>query len=86
MSFDEVWTKAALADIGEVPVAGRDQIEALVREICRDPRAVGRPDLSGAGASHAEDRVAVAGPAVVFYRVIDAEDKIVYIARVRWRT
>jgi hypothetical protein len=72
----------AVASLHDVPVSGRDQIEALVADVCRDP-SIGVEDLLGAD-DVGPARVAVAGLAVVFYQVIE-DVKIVRVVRVAWR-
>jgi ABC-type sulfate/molybdate transport systems ATPase subunit len=79
-AFDEVWTKAADLALAALPVAARDQVEALVREICRNPMGLGWPkELDGP----ARDRVAVASLVAVTYQV-DELERQVHIAMVRW--
>lgn len=79
---EDVWTKAALDSLAGVPLAERDQIEALVAEICRDPYGRGTAD------PEVEDllgrmRIAVSRRAVVYYQVVD--DDVIKITRVFWR-
>lgn len=79
---EDVWTKAALDSLAGVPLAERDQIEALVSEICRDPYGRGTED------PEVEDllgrmRIAVSRRAVVYYQVVD--DDVIKITRVFWR-
>jgi hypothetical protein len=78
--YDELWSAAAVADVQALPTAVRDQVEALVREICRDP--------SGRGSFEPPDvprtRVRDAGLLAVQYQV-DELDRLVYIRRVTWR-
>lgn len=80
---EDVWSKAALEALSGVPLAERDQIEALVGEICRDPFGLGaddpaQPDPLGRA------RVAVSRRAVVFYEVVDED--IVRVVRIFWRS
>jgi hypothetical protein len=80
---EDIWTKLALEAAASLPLAERDQLEALVGEICRDPFGRGiedpaLPDPLGRA------RVATARRAVVFYEVVDED--IVRITRVFWRS
>lgn len=75
---EDVWTKPALDSLAAIPLAARDQIEALVAEICRDPYGRGTED------PESEDllgrmRIAAVRRAVVYYQVVD--DDIVKITR-----
>lgn len=83
-AFDEIWLKPALVDLAEIPQAGREQIETLVREMCRDPYAVGRPFVAARPDMLGRDRQVVEGLAEVHYRVIDDMDRIVYVCRALW--
>lgn len=79
---EDEWTKRALDAAAALSVADRDQLEALVGEICRDPYGRGiedpaLPDPLGRA------RVATSRRGVVFYEVVD--DDIVKITRVFWR-
>lgn len=79
---EDEWTKRALESLAAVPVGARDQIEALVNDICARPFEAGVvdptvQDLLGRA------RVAIDGQATVFFEVVDAE--IVKIVRVMWR-
>jgi plasmid stabilization system protein ParE len=80
---EDIWTKTALDSLTAVPLAGRDQIEALVADICRDPYGRGTAD------PESEDllgrlRIAATRRAVVYYQVVDEE--IIRITRVYWRS
>lgn len=89
MSFDLIWLTLAETDLDQfVPQDGRGQVHALVHDIVQDPSGVGIADPRPKARSprRGTDRVAFAGNAIVYYRVIDERDeKTVYIAQVRWR-
>jgi hypothetical protein len=86
VSFDVIWLSLAEADLERIPPHGRDQVHALVGDIRRDPKGIGFPDPRPKADIMGRDRVATAGNAAVGYRVIDEPDeKVVYIASVRWR-
>jgi plasmid stabilization system protein ParE len=79
---EDIWTKPALDSLAAVPLAERDQLEALVAEICRDPYGRGTAD------PESEDllsrlRIAATQRAVVYYQVVD--DDIIRVTRVHWR-
>lgn len=79
---EDIWTKGALESLAAIPLAARDQLEALVSEICRDPYGRGTED------PESEDllgrlRIAATRRAVVYYQVVDED--IVRITRVYWR-
>lgn len=80
---EDEWTKRAIESLAAVPLAARDQIQALVRDICTRPFEIGaenpeNPDPLGRA------RFVVDGRATVFYEVVDEE--IVKIVRVYWRS
>lgn len=79
---EDVWTKRALESLAQVPLAARDQIQALVGDICASPHEVGAVDLTSSDLL-GRARVAVDGRATVFFEVVDEE--IVRIVRVYWR-
>lgn len=80
-AFDDLWSKTALSDLGQLMPHVVDQVEALVREICRDP--FGPPGVKlvrdPAGAWVAEDSLLA-----VMYRV-DEVDRLVYVVGVEAR-
>jgi plasmid stabilization system protein ParE len=80
---EDIWSKAAADDLAGLPLAARDQLEALVAEICRDPFGRGTEDPA------VEDllgrmRIATSRRAVVYYQVVDED--IIRVTRVFWRT
>lgn len=77
--FDELWSGRALADLEAFPASTRDQVEALVRELCRDPLDGATTQVPGSG-----QRVLEAGLLAVFYQV-DELDRLVYVLRAVWR-
>ena len=79
---EDIWTKPALDSLAAVPLAERDQIEALVGDVCRDPYGRGTED------PESEDlfgrlRIAATRRAVVYYQIVDAD--IIRVAKVCWR-
>lgn len=76
-AFDDLWSKTAADQASLLPAHDRDQVEALVRGICRDPRG---PHFT---ADPADPRVLAArvGRLAVFFR-IDEIGSLVYILRV----
>ena len=83
MSYDELWSRTAAAEYNALDTSRRDQVGALVREICREPYAVGVPQRAD---GPARDRVAVTGDVTVHYQVDDlGEPPMVYLVRVVWR-
>lgn len=79
---EDVWTKRALESLAQVPLGARDQIQALVSDICDRPNETGTVDLTSSDLLD-RARVAVDGRATVFFEVVD--DEIVRIVRVYWR-
>lgn len=85
MSFDAVWKDSARPGFDALPVDARDQIEALVSAICAN-RKMGVPDLMEEDpALMGYTQIAVSGPAVVFYQVMD-DVEIIRVVRVAWRS
>lgn len=76
--FDDLWSKTAGLQLDALPAPARDQIEALVREICADP--LGHPEAAGIPRT----RVAREGRATVLYQV-DEIERLVYVRGVDWR-
>jgi mRNA-degrading endonuclease RelE of RelBE toxin-antitoxin system len=79
VTFHEaLWSGTALRQLQAMPTAVRDQVEACVQEICRDPFTAGEVLIG--------DRVrplygAEAGPVVVVYE-IDEIGEMILIRRV----
>lgn len=80
---EDEWTKNARELLAATPLAARDQIEALVNDICTRPNDIGWVD------PEADDpleraRFVIDGRATVFYEIVDQD--IVKIVRVYWRS
>ena len=76
--FDDLWSKTAGQQLDDLPGPVRDQIEALVREICADP--LGHPEAAGMQRT----RVARDGRATILFQV-DEIEHLVYVRGVDWR-
>jgi mRNA-degrading endonuclease RelE of RelBE toxin-antitoxin system len=76
--FDDLWSKTAGEQLDELPAAVRDQVEALVRQICADPMS--HPEAAGIRRT----RVARDGRATVLFQV-DELERLVYVRGVDWR-
>lgn len=79
-SFDDNWAKAADDALALLPAGERDQAEALVREICRDPYGLATDEVYGADP---RERTAVSGMIAITYMVDEIGD-LVYVVRVQW--
>lgn len=78
--WEDLWSGTALAQYEALPLAARDQVDACVREIRRDPQAVGEelPIQSGrpyfgaqAGLVNVVYQIDEIGEAVLIVRVVD---------------
>jgi hypothetical protein len=84
VKYEAVWLDHALPSFEALPIECRDQVAALIDAVCED-RSIGVPDLMEDNpALLGRMLIATAGPAVVFYQVID-DAEIVRIMRVYWR-
>lgn len=81
MSYDDLWAASAARAVEALDAGRRDQVEALVREICREPYAVGAPQIED---GPVRDRVAVTGDVSVHFQVDDLGE-MVYVVRVERR-
>jgi uncharacterized SAM-dependent methyltransferase len=75
-AYDDVWSGAALKALSLLPPHIQDQVDALVREICRNPQYT--PARIQAG-----HMVASAGPVAVMFEVA-LVDNLVRVAGVQW--
>lgn len=78
-TYDDVWSCAALKTLSLLPAHVQDQIDALVREICRDPQ---NPRYTPARIQ-AGHQVASAGQLAVMFEVA-LIDNLVRIAGIQW--
>ncbi len=76
--FDDLWSKTAGEQLAGLDAPVRDQIEALVRQICADP--LSHPEAAGIRRT----RVARDGRATVLFQV-DELEMLVYVRSVDWR-
>lgn len=84
MKYEPVWLDRARPGFDALPAHARDQVAALVGAICAD-RGIGTPDLMELTASlSGRTLVATAGPAAVWYQVID-DAEIVRVVWAAWR-
>ena len=78
-SYDDVWSGSALKALALLPEHTRDQVEALVADVCRDPRAPRFPHVR----TQPGYQVASAGPVAVLFEV-GVLDNLVRITAVHW--
>lgn len=78
--FEDLWSGTALLQFEALPLAARDQVEACVREICRDPESAGevlpvegsRPQYGAqVGLMLVVYQVDVFGECVLILRIVD---------------
>ena len=78
-ALDDVWSGTALTALAGLTGEQRDQVEALVRALCRDPDAASAPVAGVAGL-----RVGYADGVAVYFR-LDLLGELLYVARVEAR-
>lgn len=84
MKYEPIWLDRARPSFDALPPHARDQVAALIDAICAD-RGIGAPDLMELTPSlSGPTLVATAGPAAVWYQVID-DAEIVRLVWVAWR-
>jgi mRNA-degrading endonuclease RelE of RelBE toxin-antitoxin system len=79
--YSDLWSGAAQRQLAALPSAIQDQVDACVRDICRDPHTAGEALL---GQAPRQWYGAQAGLAVVVYE-IDELGELVHILRVAYR-
>jgi hypothetical protein len=77
---EELWSGTALAQLALLPTAARDQVEATVQQICREPGGVG-VQIAGDDPHARPVYAARAGSVLIVYE-IDTIGEMVHILRV----
>lgn len=76
---DELWSGTALAQLAKLSRPAQDQVEATVRQICREPAGMGVV-VGGDGAGTRPLYAARAGHVLVLYQ-IDEIGEMVHVLR-----
>jgi hypothetical protein len=76
---DELWSGTALAQLAKLSAAAQDQVEATVRQICREPGGLGVV-VGGDGVGSRLLYAARAGHVLVLYQ-IDEIGEMVHVLR-----